>query len=318
MLQSTRRYFEEASESIGSAWNCWWFVPRDASSLAALRIAVGLITLYWLATLGTDLVYFFGAGGLLPSDVIRQVAEIRGRTSLSYLHWLSSPAELWVAHGAALAVALLFTVGLFTRVTSVLTLVAFLATAHRGSVLTGILEPVLAFTLLYLCIAPCGARFSVDAWRRVRTGHSPSPASVSANVATRLLQLHVALVYGMMGITMLSGPTDSWWMGDAMWFLIARPESRIVDMTWLDDHTYLLNFWTHWVVFYELAFATFVWNRWARPVLLLLGMPHWLMLALVSGLAPFCVLMLALNLAYVPPSLFAEKSFNAEPAATVL
>jgi hypothetical protein len=306
MLQSIRQYFEEAAEATGTAWNRWWFTPRDASSLSALRIAVGLITLYWLATLGIDLIFLFGKGGLLPRDVIRQMAELRDRPTFSYLHGLSSAVELWTAHFAALAVTLLFTVGLFTRVASVLTLVAFLATAHRGTVITGVVEPVLAFSLLYLCIAPCGARFSLDAWRRGRRGDVARLAShsVAANVATRLLQVHVALVYGMMGITMLSGPADSWWIGDAMWFLIARPESRMVDLTWLDDHTYLLNFWTHWVVLYELAFAVFVWNRWARPVLLILGIPHWGLLALVTGLAPFCVLMLALNLAFVSPSLF--------------
>lgn len=314
MSHSIRRYFEDASNAIGAAWNGWWFTPRDASSLSVLRIAVGLVTLYWFATLGPDLVRLFGEDGLLPSDVVRQIAELRGRSSYSYLHWLSSPAELWAAHTAALAATLLFTVGLFTRVMSVLTLVAYLATAHRGTVLTGILEPVLAFALLYLCIAPCGNRFSLDAWLRGRRrtstfgpGEGTPPVSVAANIATRLLQLHTALVCGMMGVTMLSGPAESWWFGDAMWFLIARPESRMVDLTWLGDHTYLLNAWTHWVVFYELAFALFVWNRWARPVLLVLGIPHWGMLALVSGLAPFCVLMLALNVAYVPPSLFRRE-----------
>jgi hypothetical protein len=302
MQSSIRRYFEELAEAIGVAWNRWWFVPRDVSSLAALRIAIGLVTLYWFATLSPDLVFLFGEGGLLPSAVVRQIVDSNDPAAFSYLHWLKTPAELWVARSLALAAALSFTLGLFTRATSVLTLIAFLATVHRGSMITGIVEPVLAFALFYLCLAPCDRRFSMDAWRGGGRGQKPPAVSLSANIATRLLQIHVAVVYWMMGITMLAGPQKSWWFGDAMWFLIARPESRLVDLTWLADHTYLLNAWTHWVVFYELAFAVFIWNRWARPVLLAAGIVHWNLLALVSGLAPFCLTMLALNLAYVPPS----------------
>jgi hypothetical protein len=169
--------------------------------------------------------------------------------------------------------------------------------------ITGILEPVLAFSLFYLCFAPSGAYFSIDSWRRRRAAaNGPRPPTVGANIATRLLQIHTALVYFMMGITMLSGPAQSWWYGEAVWYLIARPESRLIDLTWLDDHVYLLNSWTHWIVFYELAFAVLVWNRRARPVVLLLGIPHWGLLALISGLAPYCLTMLALNLAFVSPA----------------
>jgi hypothetical protein len=260
------------------------------------------MTLYWLATLSVDLVLLFGEQGLLPPEVVRRLTPVTSAGRYSFLHWMTSPAALWAAHTAALVVVALFTVGLFTRVTSVLTLVVLLAYVHRVWMITGIVEPVLAFGLYYLCFAPCGAYFSLDAWRRKRAMAAPPLLSLGANIATRLLQIHTALVYFMMGITMLSSPFQTWWSGEAMWFLIARPESRMIDLTWMDDHINLLNFWTHCVVSYELAFAILVWNRWARPVILLLGIPHWCLLALVSGLAPFCLTMLALNLAFMPPA----------------
>ena len=102
MSQSIREYLREASETMGAAWNRWWFTSRAASTLSAVRIGIGLITLYWLATLSPDLQFLFGEDGLLPSGVVQQIAELTGRPSYSYLHVLKSPVELWVAHGAAL------------------------------------------------------------------------------------------------------------------------------------------------------------------------------------------------------------------------
>lgn len=300
MLQSIRQYFAELAETVGGAWNRWWFTPRDPSSLCALRIAVGLIVVYWLASLTPDLILLFGENGLLPSDVVLHLMRLTDPTNptrYSYLHWLDAPPALWTAHAVAIGAAVLFTVGLWTRITSVLTLLTFLAYVHRGPMITGILEWLLAFPLFYLCFAPCGAYYSIDAWRK-RDGSRPT---LSANISTRLLQLHIAIVYFMMGITMLSGPTQSWWFGEAVWYLIARPESRLVDLTWLSEHDYLINFWSHWIVFYELAFAALIWNRWVRPLLLAAGIPHWLLLAAITGQAPFCLAMLALNLAFVSP-----------------
>jgi hypothetical protein len=296
-----RRYFENLAEAAGEAWNRWWFTPRDAAHLGGLRIALGAIVLYWLATLSPDLVLLFGPDGLLPAEVVLHLMRLTDPAhpgQLSLLLWLRSPAALWTAHAAALVIAMLFTAGLFTRVASVLTLVVFLTYVHRAPMITGIVEWVLAFALFYLCLAPCGRYYSVDAWRR-STADARQWPSLSANVSTRLLQIHTAIVYGMMGITMLASPNQTWWYGEAVWYLIARPESRMVDLTWLADQVSLINFWSHWIVFYELAFCIFIWNRWARPLILAAGVPHWLALAVISGQAPFCLTMLALNLAFV-------------------
>jgi hypothetical protein len=303
MWRRNRQYFENFGQAVGEAWNGWWFTPRDAAHLCLLRIALGAMVAYWLATLTPDLILLFGPGGLVPRAVVLELmrlAEPAHPGQLSLLLWLESPGGLWTVHGLAIVAAVLFTAGVFTRVTSVLTLVVFLTYVHRAPMITGIVEWVLAFGLFYLCFAPAGRCCSIDAWWHATDGGRSGP-SLSANITTRLLQVHTAVVYGMMGITMLASPNQTWWYGEAVWYLIARPESRLVDLTWLADHVNLINFWSHWVVFYELAFAVLIWNRWARPLLLAAGVPHWLALALVSGQAPFCLTMLALNLAFLSP-----------------
>jgi hypothetical protein len=86
-----------------------------------------------------------------------------------------------------------------------------------------------------------------------------------------------------------------------MWWVIARPDSPWVDLTWLRDRPFVLNAWTHAIVVFELAFPVLIWNRLTRPLLLCIAPLMWGSLAPVSGIAPFCLAMLIGNLAFFPP-----------------
>ena len=322
MRPAIAEYFRELVVAAGDSWNRFWFTPSDPSALGVLRIVAGLTALYLHITLSFDLVRLFGPEAILSSELIGTMLDGPRPT---YLDFFSTPAELWTVHLLGGMVLVLFTIGVFTRVTSVLALAVMLSTVHRAPVLTAEVEQVLAFAMFYLCIGPSGKAFSLDAWHdRTRRAALPPIRSkeleprtefFTATVATRLIQLHVALVYGMMAVVMLSSPNASWWLGDAVWFLIARPESRFVDMTWLADFPLLLNAWTHWIVLYSVVFVSLVWNRWSRPIVLLLGVPHWLLLSLVSGRPLFCLFMLALNMAFIPAAIVRNGAMSCNPLA---
>ena len=122
--------------------------------------------------------------------------------------------------------------------------------------------------------------------------------SVAANISVRMMQVHISALYLMMGLTKLAGET--WWRGDAIWWLAASTESRLWDLTFLHRFPLLINFWTHAVVAFELLFAILIWNRLVRPLLLWIGLVMWLSLAMVTGQVSFCVMMLIANLCFVP------------------
>ena len=71
----------------------------------------------------------------------------------------------------------------------------------------------------------------------------------------------------------------AWWQGTAVWWLMARPDSRLVDLTGLSRmglaFEYLVNFFTHAIVLYELCFVFLIWNPLARPILLVVGAFVW-------------------------------------------
>src|SRR5262245_57024525 len=230
-------------------------------------------------------------------------------------------------HVLAIVVSLMFAVGLLTRISGLLTLVALLAYVHRVPQVAGHADPVLSFLIAYLCIAPSGAWLSLDrrlfgsskdnATLRMIFGVADAP--VAANVALRLTQVHLAMFYAMMGLTKLYG--DAWWEGTAVWILLAQTQSRPLDLTairrWGQIGEYVVNFWTHAIVYFELAFGILIWTRIGRPILLWLSILIWLSVILATGQLLFGLTMLAANVAFLPAGVFEPMVRRAEPAGAM-
>jgi hypothetical protein len=274
--------------------------------LCVVRLLTGLVVVYLHATLALDLAALFAAGGLLPVD---EIAPLESAT-FSYLNYLQTPGELWAVHSIGLAILILFTVGFWTRLATILALVVFLSDVNRAPMITSLTESVVAMVMLYLCLAPCGKRFSIDALlakrRRRPELHGADPEnelSTMATIATRLIQVHLALLVAMMGYSKLLG--EVWWSGMGMWWLLTREQSRLVDLTGLYRYPGLIEAWTHVVVTFELAFPILVWVPLARPLVLAIGVVVWASLALVTGDVPFALMMCVAGMAYVSPSLVA-------------
>jgi hypothetical protein len=329
--------FRDRAETFGERWNRFWFAPAEPLPACVLRIAVGLLALAHFIALSAGLSSWYAADGILPPASVRRLLELTGGDAgvhVSYLTGLSTSSELWLVHGLAIAAAVAFALGLFTRLSGLLTLVALLAYVHRVPQVAGHIEPVLSFLLLYLCIAPSGACLSLDrrlfgsakkrSFLALLMG-SDEP-TVAANLGLRLIQVHLAMFYAMLGLTKLYG--DAWWDGNAIWLLLAQTQSRPLDLTGLRRAgqlgEYFLNFWTHSIVYFELAFGVLIWSRLGRPVLLVLSVVAWISIILATGQLLFALTMLAAGLAFVPPGMLrrlvgtrAAVSLPASPAAAM-
>ena len=325
-MDAISNYLRRLTDEIGAGWNRFWFTPTAPDTVCALCILVGLAAVYFVVSHTADLAVWFGTGGLLPRGVVEQLTGATQEGSFgprplivrwSYFNWIDNAPLLWTAHFAGLAVVLAFTVGLFSRVSGALSLVVVLSYVHRAPMIVGQFDAVLTILLLLLWWAPTGSRWSLDRWlarRRAapatkgpgRLVDSGEPLSVAANISQRLLQVHVAALYLLMALTQLAGQV--WWAGEAVWWLMARTESRLVDLTALSGSMYLVNLWTHGIVLFELVFALLVWNRLARPLLLASAIVLWVPLALLTGEVSFCVLMLVANLAFLPPAILSRKT----------
>jgi len=336
MSSFSRDHDRDSSETFGERWNQFWFTPSSPLPCSVLRICVGLLVVAHFLDLGTGLNTWFARDGILPPAAVSTLLTLAEGSEThyrySYLGHFPSSTELWIVHGLAIVVALAFALGLLTRISGILTLVAVLAYVHRVPQVAGHAEPVLSFLLGYLCIAPAGACLSLDnlLWKSKTQIPPPNESrhaerefacqpSVAANISLRLIQVHLAMFYAMMGLTKLYG--DAWWEGSGVWVLLAQTQSRPLDLTGLrqlgQSGEYLLNFWAHAIVYFELAFPILIWNRFTRPLLLVAAIFIWLSLIVASGLVLFGLTMIVANLAFVPAASFPSFGLRTSPANQV-
>jgi len=121
---------------------------------------------------------------------------------------------------------------------------------------------------------------------------------VSANLALRLIQLHLVFIYGMAGLAKLQGP--SWWDGTAIWKTMATGEFVVLDFTALAAWPALINLVTHASLALELIYPVLVWVRLTRPLVLAgVVILHAGIAVMSPGLTEFALVMIAGNLAFI-------------------
>ena len=272
--------------------------------MSLLRVLVGAVALWWYLSFLPDLQEWFGPQGFFSLKMSQSLRENAGGTAFSLLDFVSSLSQLWLVYGLGIVALLMMLCGILTRFSAIAALVFVLSFIHRAPMLSRPVDNILAILMFYLCLGPSGACFSVDSCLRQRKQSVAAiKRSSAATVAIRVMQVHLVLVFAAMAIAQLQG--DKWWQGTAVWWLMARPESRLVDLTGLSSvgmaFEYLVNLLTYAIVLYELCFAVLIWNPVARPILLLMGIFVWGGLALIGGSVSFCVLMFVATLAFLRP-----------------
>jgi hypothetical protein len=327
-----------------AGWSRFWFTPADPSLLGLLRIGIGLLVLAVHLVYSQDLEAFFGEHGwidLQTANVLRLEEEqvvpgtdwtdpaadeeedasagqkvIEGHTIWSIWFHVTDPESMRQIHLGMLVVMVLFTLGVWTRVTAVLTWLAFLSCVHRASLLQYGVDTMINVTLLYLMLGPCGAAFSLDSLlARFRSRRSPAPAggptpSVAANFSLRLLQVHLCFIYLVSGLTKLQG--GEWWNGMAVWNTLVNYELSLARYPWYMDalRALLQTRWlgelvvtacTAFTLFVEIGFPFLVWNRTLRWPMIVAALLLHLGIALFMGLFLFGLSMMPLVLSFVPP-----------------
>ncbi len=266
VLNPAAFYVADSARSLARWWNAFWYTPADPTLLGVVRILTGLMLLYTHAVWGMALDAFFGPTAWLSKELVLSIQS----DQFAYSFWWLVPSNwMWPAYGVSMLILALFTIGLWTRVTSIMALVVVISFAHRVPEALFGLDQINAMLTLYLAIGNSGQALSVDRWmalrRRGAAAAQPAP-SVSANLAQRLINVHMCVIYFFAGTAKLQGP--AWWNGEAMWRAFSNLEYQSTDMTWLAWHPWLSNLMTHVSVLWEISFCVLIWRpRW-RPVML--------------------------------------------------
>jgi predicted DCC family thiol-disulfide oxidoreductase YuxK len=337
LLAEAVSYFSELAAAARSGWTAFFFTPADPTPLGVIRAATGILAFWSLLVFGLDLRDYFGSSGWAEPAAIRAL-----QGSMTWSFWFLVP-DSWLvpAWVLCLVVLALFAVGLFSRATAVLSWVIVVSTVRRVPIALFGFDQILSMLLLYLAFTGAsGQAVSLDRFRRrwaqarviaarrlardgdgrlvwhFEPGDRGVPrATVSANLALRLIQLHLALIYGMAGLAKLQGP--SWWNGTSLWKTMATGEFVVLNFTALAAWPLMINFLTHASLALELLYPVLIWVRIVRPILLAGVAAMHVGIAIVSpGLTEFALAMLAGNLAFVSGAWL--RGLVADPAGPAL
>lgn len=336
-------------------WDRFFFHPTDPTALGMVRICTGIIVLYVHFVYSIGLMNYIGPDawivnkGLMFDKNPRPGEEgvtdylangnawqspswswddnkgevVRGQTLWSIYFHVEDPAWLWTIHIAIGVILVLFTIGLWTRVISVLAWIGAMMYIQRVPGLLFGMDTMTNLALFYLMIGgiggATGAALSVDRWLKVRgerlrlgPAYVPRPPEpmLFANIATRMIQINFCLLYFAAGTSKLLG--TSWWNGTA-------PNRFMLNYSFapfnVGAYTSMLKFLAKhrplwelagvggviYTLILELGFPFLVWNRRMRWVMVSGSILLHTMIALLMGLVTFSLMMLALVLAFVPP-----------------
>ncbi|MGV3485483.1 MAG: HTTM domain-containing protein [Planctomycetaceae bacterium] len=315
-----------------AAWDQFWFTPRAPQTLAVIRIATGLMLLYSHLVVAANLFAFLGDDAWINNQTsagLHGGAYGPADAARSYLWHLSNPLLLWGHHLLTIVITACFAIGLLTRITAPLAWWLQLMLVHRMTGTLFGLDQITTMLAMYLMLAPCGAVFSLDAIIRRRFARDigaskrlswlfpDAQPSVATNIATRLIQLHLCIVYLFGGLWKARG--TAWWDGTAIWFAISNAQYQSLDVTWLAGFPRVFSLLAHVTVFWEVFYCALVWPKLTRPMVLAIAVAVHGGIALFLGMITFGTIMIVANFAFVSPALLITSpkrlSSEAEAAA---
>lgn len=256
----------------------------------------------------------------------------KGTSIFSVWFHLTDPTTIWIVHLCSLAVIFLFAIGLWTRVTSVITWAISLSYIHRSQVTLFGQDTMQTLLITYLMIGSSGASFSVDSLRaRYRAARAmfgsksavpwaqhvlSGPASTTlANFAIRMFQINFCFIYMSSGVSKLKGQT--WWNHSAGWLTMSNTEFGLIRYQWYQDlltnlgenrlfMAVLAGGISLFTLALEISLPYFVWTR-LRPLAVSCSAMLHAGIAIMMGLTVFAMYMFSMLLAYFPAKLIRER-----------
>lgn len=310
-------YLRELMRDIRSGWDAFWFTPADPVNLGVIRIIIGAVLLYAHLTTLPDLFDHIGPGAWvdgpallalhgLPFDASNSDAGLLRSSVQSLWFHVQSPWLIGILHTVFIVALVCFTIGMRSRVASMLVWFGHISYVQRGTVIAFGMDSIVAMLTFYLMFAPVGATLSLDAWLRARGigVNGCASQSVAANFVLRLIQVHLCLIYLFSGLSKVHG--GSWWSGTAVYHALMIPEATLIDMGWIARRDWLWqgisNLGGFAAVLLELSFPVLVWNARLRPLMVMSAALMQLGFGALLSLGCFQIAMFGALVSFFPPA----------------
>lgn len=307
-----KHWFGEWATHCFSHWDQFWFAPQLPHTLALIRICCGAMLVYVHVIWCSLLLDFMGPDAWIDQATIRALHQ--SDWAWSWLWYIDSPALLWTHQTVAILASGCMMLGLGTRLATPLAWWMTLMVCHRMTLALFGLDQIVILLSMYLMLSHCGSVWSLDALlarrRDARRPHErsrftswlfPVPAASTSNrIATRLIQLHLCIIYLFGGLGKMRG--EMWYDGSALWFTIVNYEYQSLNLTWLGHSPLVIATLSASTIFWETFYCALVWPKGTRPLVLLMAVFVHGGIGLGLGMITFGFIMIVANAAFIQPT----------------
>jgi uncharacterized membrane protein YphA (DoxX/SURF4 family) len=250
-------------------WNKFWFEPVSPTPVCVFRILFGLLVLLDVFFLLPDFLNWFGGKGILPMSVIGPWVE---RSAWSLFLIVPQNDGITIAALVVYIIAILCViVGFHTRFSTFIVWLLMLSFHYRNNYYWYSADVVLRLYAMALLLTPSGARFSIDAWRKIKEDKN-YPNKLYEPWAQRLIQVHIAAVYFKAFWGKLC--YRNWWNGMAVYYAthIHWGYWTRYPLPYVLDHLWTVRLLTWGTLAIECSLWSLVWFKEFRYWVLLAGL----------------------------------------------
>ena len=277
-----------------AAWRRFWFEPEETSTLALVRIAFGLVVLFWTLSLIGDSGEFFTSSGVLPATGFPGEAA----ASWGLLDLFEGQLAVTVLLVVLTLASLCLIVGQDTRIAAVVVFIGVLSLERRNPFIFNSGDGLIKVIAFYMMFAPSGESLSLDRRRRAPEAFWSFPAR--APWALRLMQVQLSILYLASVWAKLAGET--WNSGTAVSYALRLEDlQRFEPPAAFATSELVSNLLSYGTLAIEASIGVLVWNRRLRPWVLALGVGMHLGIELTLRVGFFGVALFVLYIAFLPP-----------------
>jgi hypothetical protein len=249
------------------AWNRFFFAEQSPTPIALFRISYGLLVIATLLLLHSDWLAWYGPHAWISLATMQSV-EPGIRLNL-FAILPPSDAWAWAFFWVFLSSTALLTVGLLTRINSVVVFLCLTSMQQRNLFILHGGDTFLRLAGFFLIFAPAGAALSVDRLIRIWRGAESAVVQPVRPWAQRMIQIQLALLYFSSFCWKLKGA--GWLNGTALFYVYHLDALRRFPVPQWFFRPRLLELASWVALAIEFSLGTLIWIKDIRYIVLACG-----------------------------------------------
>jgi Vitamin K-dependent gamma-carboxylase len=285
-------------QTVRKAWGYFFFAPQPPTPIALFRILYGVCVSVTLILLHSDWLDWYGVHAWVSRAAMKTV-EPGIRLDLFALlpqddRWIGALFYIF------LGFAVLLTIGLWTRIATVVVFLGLASTHQRNPFINHGGDTFLRVAGFFLMFAPAGAALSLDRLISAYKKGERLEVVPRAPWAQRMIQLELALVYVMSFWWKMKG--HAWLDGSALYYATHLTEIQRFPLPLWTQNSFVLKLGSWSTLVLEFSLGVLIWFRRLRYPLLLLGLLFHLTLEYAFNLPMFQWDVLSAYVLFIDPA----------------